>query len=631
MILRPLPTQPEVLDAWISHDILSLADWAEDRYILPKETAELAGPWSNDYVPYLMDPMQWLSDMVTRQVTICACTQSGKTELSNILIGRTIDVNPAPTMIVMPREDDVNRRLATRIRPMFKSQPSLLHHLGGKLDKLNIGKETILDNMILYLAWSNSPAAMSDNPVCIVILDEAAKFPPSTGREADPYSLTKKRQRTFRTRSKLLIMSSPVGEGDLFDAEFQKGDKNEWFARCPCCGIYHIMKQVNLKIDKDKAGNWLDAEIYRAGGHARYVCPACKKPWDEYQRWDAISSGRYAPADCSVDPSRRIVGNIPITSHHSCRITALMLHPAFQTMDDLAGDWAAAIFAKKTGNVKPLQDYINSQLAEPWKEAEQKTDIDVIRPHIGDLESGIVPEGVQLLTGGVDVQADHVWVVILGWGYLSECRLIYAGRIETGDTRDLANYGLVRTFAAYKWPLARDEKIVMRTAATAVDCGYHTDTVIDFCRQCTESNLIAVRGDDKVKTRVYHAFKLPDGKSVRYDLNVTILKDRLYRLLFESTTPGPGYFHLPCDVTEEILGHFTSEEKRVVRGRYRQELRWVLKDSGKPNHIWDASVYATFAAELAGARLLAGSEQRPAKPLKIIGKPVKYSKIRTKY
>jgi phage terminase large subunit GpA-like protein len=326
-----------------------------------------------------------------------------------------------------------------------------------------------------------------------------------------------------------------------------------------------------------------------------------------------------------------IVGDGHFTSHRSCRITALMLHPAFQTIDDLASDWADAMLAKKAGNVKLLQDFINSQLAEPWKEAEQKTDIDAIRPHIGDIDSGIVPEGVQLLTAGVDVQADHIWVVILGWGYLSECWLIYAGRIETGDTKDLANYSLVRTFAASTWPLAKDEKTVMRIATTAVDCGYHTDTVIDFCRQCTESHLIAVRGDDKVKARVYHAFKLPDNKSVRYDLNITILKDRLYRLLFESTTPGPGYFHLPGDVTEEILGHFTAEEKRLIRVRYRQELKWVLKDSGKANHLWDASVYATFAAELAGARLLASSEQRLAGRIKIIGRPVKRSKIRTKY
>ena len=144
MVLDGIGAQREVGGILFRHDIPSLSEWAEDRYILPKETAELSGPWSNDYVPYLMDPMRWLSDMATRQVTICACTQAAKTELGNIFIGRTVDVNPAPTLIVMPREKDSNRRIATRLRPMFKSTPSLLRHLGGKLDNLTPARKRFL-------------------------------------------------------------------------------------------------------------------------------------------------------------------------------------------------------------------------------------------------------------------------------------------------------------------------------------------------------------------------------------------------------------------------------------------------------------------------------------------------------
>ena len=146
--VRPIMT--EVRESTVSKEIPSLADWAEDRYILSEKTAEISGPWSNSYVPFLMLPMQWLSDLATRQVTLCACTQSAKTELGNILIGRTIDVKPGPLLIVMPREDDANRRVNTRIRPMFKAPPFLKKHLpGGQLRNLNVGKETVLDNIIM--------------------------------------------------------------------------------------------------------------------------------------------------------------------------------------------------------------------------------------------------------------------------------------------------------------------------------------------------------------------------------------------------------------------------------------------------------------------------------------------------
>jgi phage terminase large subunit GpA-like protein len=607
-----------MMDVMVSHDIPSLSEWAEDRYILPKETAELSGPWSNDYVPYLMDPMRWLSDMATRQVTICACSQSAKTELSNILIGRTIDVNPAPTLVVMPRENDASRRIATRLRPMFKSTPSLLRHLGGKLDNLNIGKETILDNMILYIAWANSPAALADNPVCIVILDEAAKFPQSTGKEADPYSLAKKRQRTFRTRSKLLIMSSPVGEGDIFDAEFQKGDKNEWFVRCPFCGVYHIMKQVNLKVDKDKAGNWLDPEKYRGGGHARYVCPACSKPWDEYQRWDAVSSGRYAPAGCTVDPAGRIVGRVPVTSHRSCRVTAFMLHPVFQTMDDLAGDWANAILAKKIANVKPLQDYINSQLAEPWKETEKVTSKKQLQYHIGRYRKNKVPAGVQIISCGIDIQIDHVWVSVDGWGYLSEAWSIFEGRLETGDTKELENLDVLRRFLKTTWLSPDDPDLKFFIYKSAIDTGYRPEVAIDFCSQCTELDIVPVRGDTSVRTRPFRPIKIAGGTMTRYDLNVNDYKSRVYRLLFESAVPGPGYWHLNADTTAETLSHLTAEEQRLIRSHRRQryELVWVLKKEHLPNHVWDCKVYSSFAAELIGAFSLPSLEIKKPKPQK---------------
>ena len=598
----------------------AMADWAEENYVLSQETSELAGPWSNDYTPYLVPIMSCLDDITTRQVTVCACTQSGKTELSNILIGYTCDVDPAPTLIVMPREDDANRRLGTRIRPMFQANSRLTRHLPkGRLDNLNIGKETILDNMILYIAWSNSPAALADNPVAKVILDEAAKFPPSTGREADPYSLSKKRQRTFRTRSKLLVMSSPVGEGDLFDAEFENGDKNEWWAKCPCCGVYHIMKQVNLKIDKNADGSWLDAEIYRAGGHARYICPACKKPWDEDQRWEAVSSGRYAPKGCSVDPSGMIVGDVPVTTHHSYRITAFMLHPVFQTMDDLAGDWTAAIKAKKAGNIKPLQDFINSQLAEPWKETEKATSRKQLQLHIGTYRKGTVPAGIQMLTCGVDIQIDHVWVSVDGWGYLSEAWSIFEGRLETGDTKELENLEVLRMFLKTPWISVDDPNLIFPIYRTAIDVGYRPDVIRDFCSKCTElNNIIQVRGDDTVRTRPFRAVKIAGGTMTRYDLNVTDYKSRLYRMLFESAVPGSGYWHLNADTTDEVLSHLTAEEQRPVRTRRKQgyELVWVLKKEHLANHIWDCKVYSSLAAELCGAHSLQSLEEVKPQPKK---------------
>jgi len=111
--LSALAGQWEEMEALKPGDRPAMSDWAEANYVLSAETSDIPGPWSNDYTPFLREIMNWWSDATTRQITIVKCTQAGGSELANIAVGYTCDVDPAPTMIVMPREDDAKRRVAS--------------------------------------------------------------------------------------------------------------------------------------------------------------------------------------------------------------------------------------------------------------------------------------------------------------------------------------------------------------------------------------------------------------------------------------------------------------------------------------------------------------------------------------
>lgn len=605
----PLPLQLEEKELLAPGEKLSVSEWAEQKRILSAKTSSFDGPWNHEYTPFLVEIMNCLSDAVTRQVTVVKCSQSGGTEAGLNFLGRTIDQAPAPTLIVMPTEADANRRVNTRIKPMFESTPGLTRHLaGGRVDNLNIGKETVLDNMILYLGWAGSAAALGDNPVCHVILDEVGKFPAKSGKEADPVGLAKKRQRTFYSRSKLYCISTPVLENDLIDREFNGGTMENWWFECPKCGQFHIPNWSNLELDKDTEGSLLTAAEYEAGGHARYVCPACKSPWTEQDRWAAVCAGKWVPKGCIVEKGGRIIGNIRKTTHRSFIIPSLMIYPGFQKIDDLAAEWADAQVARRAGDVGPLQNFINSQLAQPWAEYEKQTDQLVVTRHVGGYSSGTVPEGVMMITAGADVQIDHVWLTVTGWGYLSECWTIFDGRIETGDTKELDNFELLRSYLNKNWPGEKDPQNMYRIYTTAIDCNYRPEVIKDFRNRCTELDIIAVRGDDSVRTRIYRASGEPGPEGMtkvyRYDLNVNMLKNTLYRLLFESPTPGPGWYHLPKDVADETLGQLTSEEQIIIRRGKKTEIFWKKKDTHRANHLWDARVYCLFAAQLRGAMAL---------------------------
>ena len=299
---------------------------------------------------------------------------------------------------------------------------------------------------------------------------------------------------------------------------------------------------------------------------------------------------------------------------------SFLLHPAFMTIDRLAAMWADAQVHLKNGDAGPLQNFINSQLAEAWKEMAKETAASALTSHIGTYKPGVVPAGVQMLTAGIDIQLDHIWVSLLGWGYMSEVWSIYEARLQTGDTNDLANYELLEKFLAMTWPLAAEKTKTMGIFKAAIDCAYpHPDVVFDFCRSCSGLvDIIPVRGDDSVKTRVYRAVKLPDKVIVRYDLNVNVIKDRLYWLLYESKTPGRGWFHLHSETSPEVLAHLAGEEQRKIRNRRKTETIWVKKE-GEENHIWDCDVYATFAAEIAGARLLRDPDAPAPKVTRRVG------------
>lgn len=628
---RPLAIQPEELEVLRPRKRPTVAEWALNRRVLSRKTSNYHGPWSHDYTPYAVKPMEKLSDVIVRQVTIMACAQSAKTEIGLNFLGWIIEEAPVPMGIFLPREDDTNRRVNTRIRSMFEDTPSLRKHLpGGRLENINIGKETVLDNMILYIGWAGSAASMADNPMGAAEVDELGKFPKRTGKEASPLNLIKDRLKTY-PQSKLYVTSTPVKENDAIDIEFKDGDREDLWFKCPFCREYHLPKWFTcVKLDHGEDGHLLSAKEYEKGGHARYICPNCKRSWTKKDRWQAVTEGEWVPDGCTIGKNGRIIGKVPLTTHYSFRVHDMMLYPGFMTIDRMAALWARAIEAKKIGDIGPLQDFYNSHLARPFEEREKETEESVLVRHRGNYKAGTVPVGVQMITAGLDVQLDHIWYRLLGWGYMSEVWSIIEGRLETGDTSQLENYELVEKLLDARWPFVDDKEHTIGIYRAAIDCNYRTDVVFDFCRLHNDV-LIPVRGDDTVRNRVFRATKIAGGALVRFDINTNAIKDRWFRLLYESAAPGPGYMHLHADTTDETFEQLASEEQRQIRrGRHVDKI-WVKKDGYRANHLLDCDVYSIFAAEIAGARFLRdpGEAKPAAKKMQIERQGTR--RIRTKY
>jgi phage terminase large subunit GpA-like protein len=519
---------------------------------------------------------------------------------------------------------------------MFAANSELLRHVRGeRVSNIFIGKQTVMDHMIQYIGWPTTPQALADKPCCYIIADETGKYPPFVGLEADPISLMRKRQRWFKGRSKLLGMTTPVTAGDMSDTEWSRGDCCQWWVRCGQCKKWHQLEWENVQIDRiaGKSGKrWYAESVYHKGRHARYVCPHCRGRWSEEDRWRAVCGGRFVPADCSIDDSGDIVGEVAPTSYRSCRIHALMLHPMVETVTSLVIEFVRAQRAKQAGNIEPLKDFWNSQLARPWREERAVTSIDILRTHIGSYPKGKVPVGAQMLTAGFDVQLDHVFMRVLGWGYLGEFWSIFEQRIETGPTDRVENLEKLMPYLVMEFDLLEDANKYKRITLSGIDRMFNTETVDAFCVKCAGvAAIIPVAGDDKLSRQSWRVGKAAGGRLSRYDLNVTGYKDGLHRSYFEATASGPGYGHLHRDTEHIVLEHLTSEKKVIERKAGRIAwIGWKEKSPGRANHYWDCDVYARAVAEIAGLYTLPDPAV-PKKDVTPIGRPVKRRPIRTKY
>jgi phage terminase large subunit GpA-like protein len=612
--VEPLQFQPEEIEILEDKEKPSLEVWAEEVYMIPEQSgAANPGPWRNFYTPYLIEPMQKLSQVGEVQVTIQSCTQWGKSELSNIFVCSRCELDPGPTMILMPREDDANERVNVRLRPGFRAMPKLLRHLpGNRAESLNSGKETVLDNMPFFIAWATSPAALGNRSIRYLALDEIGKYPQKVGKEADPVSLVKKRLRTFKGRWKVLAVSTPVVEDDLIDKEFKKGNQCEWWVKCPHCNQWHQLSWWNVWIEKDEKGNFYESEYYSDAKHSHYVCPDCGAIWTEQERWLAASKGMWCPKNCKV-VNGKVEGEIRKTKHYSYHGHALMISPMVTTVSDLSQEWVLANEEKKKGDKEPLQDFYNSQLGLPFYEIQGKTQEKIVLEHKGLYRSGFVPEYVQMLVNAIDVQLDHVYVMTLGVGYLWQSAIIFFDKLETGDTKNIENWGPVENFLKMQFPRKDRLNEIFHPLATAIDCQYNKETVINFCQKITWHRLFPVIGDDKVRGTLYRKNEKDDAPIIRYHLNVNEIKNSVFELLHRSEIFGPGYMQVPEDVSSALVRQLC-DEHRVFRkeGKYKR-LIWEPKDTNHPNnHGWDLTVYAKWLADILGAKML--QQQTPPPP-----------------
>jgi phage terminase large subunit GpA-like protein len=549
---------------------LTVSKWADRYRIVPPGTSPEPGAWRTDRVPYLREILDAISDPRVERVYIEAASQIGKSEILLCAIGYFAKHDPSPILLVQATEDAVKGFSKERVAPMFEASPVLRGLLADSArDPSNTTLLRMFPGGMLAFAWAGSSPSLASRPIRVLLADELDRWPDSTGRDGDPFSQAQQRTSNFFNR-KILAVSTPTVEGfSKIDRLYDDSDRRRYHVPCPRCGALQVLEWSGV-VYKNGEGN-VDLE------DVHYKCAHCKGRIEERERPQMIAAGEWRAEN-------------PDATARGYHISAL--YSPWVRWRELAVEWIKATSEK---DKRGLQEFVNLRLGEAWTEESQRITVDALEKNREEYESA-VPDGVLMLTAGVDVQDNRIEAIVTGWGVGRESWAI-AYQVFPGDTSKDEVYARLDAFLAKKWARPDGRELVLW--CTCVDSGGHRTTeVYTFCRDRLARNIFAVKGSSGPgkpivgKPTTSNQMRIP-----LYILGVDTAKEAIYSRL-ALAEPGPGYCHFPIgDGFDDAFFRGLVSEKRVVKIRAgRRAMEW--RQIHPRNEPLDCTVYATAAMEI---------------------------------
>jgi phage terminase large subunit GpA-like protein len=574
-------------------------EWADDNRILPAGSAE-PGPWRSSRTPYLIPILRAAADFRFRRVIMVMGSQLGKTEALLNLIGWRLDDDPVPILYVSPTQRQAESISRDRLGKMLKSTPSLYEKLSrGQMDKIS---EKWISGVRLGFAWAGSATELASHPAGMVLVDERDRMDESTGGEGDPVSLAEARVATFPD-GKVVVCSTPTLEGaSPIWALWEEGTQHRWAWPCPHCDEHFVPTLELLRWPED-------CTPHRALKEARLACPECGSEIEDRHRPAMNARGLFLAPGQRVE-NGEVVGDMPESD--TCSFWVSGLCSPWRTWGQRAKAFIEASRSKTPGRVQAV---INTQFGELYKLQGEAPDWTRVAELRGGYESGTVPEGVRVLTAGVDVQGNRLVYAIRGWGVNSESWLIEASELW-GETAHEAVWRDLGALLAKTWGS-------MTIRRTFIDSGYNpsgprTDNLIyAFCRQ-HRGRAFPAKGHDTLHKPLKAAQidVSQRGRIIKNGVQLWHLDSDYFKSWVHGRIEWPvgesGAFHLPADTTDDYCQQLVAEQ-RLVRSTGR--VSWIR--TRKDNHFLDCEALAAAAAHSIAVHTMqpaAEGEAAPAPP-----------------
>lgn len=563
-----------------------VSEWSDEFRYLSNKTSSEPGKFRTDRTPYLKEIMDCLSvDNPIQEVIVQKGAQLGFTEAGNNWLGYIIDHAPGPTLAVLPTVELAKRNSKQRLDPLIEDCPVLKAKVAGKRqgDSSNTLMEKDFPGGTLVLTGANSAVGLCSMPARNIFFDEIDRYPRNVGGEGDPLDLAQARSRTFSKR-KWFKGSTPTNDGtSQIQKEFEKSDQRKCYVPCPDCGHYQVLVFKQLKWENNDPST------------TRYECIECGYKIANWQKTKMLKNHKWV----ATKPEN---GDGKIAGFH---ISSLYSPVGWWSWEEIVED-----FLKNKHDQLKLKVFVNTTLGEVWKEKVKVPQYQRLYERRKSYPRNVIPKDVVFLTMGVDIQGDRIELEIVGW-----CRnkVSYSidYRVLMGDTKtsEMPVFEELRKTFDETFPVEGKKKLPMGIKGIAIDSGYNTQEIYDFCRRFPGSRVRAVKGTEKLQS-IYGLPSTHDvntrGKRISrgmkvWPVGVNIVKTQLYSWLMlnqnEEVTPY-GYCFFP-EYDMEYFKMLTAEKLVTTYDKKGFAIQEWQKTRER-NEALDCRVYARASASMLG-------------------------------
>lgn len=581
------------LDGLRPEELGTVSDWADRYRVLSGVGSPEPGPWRTTRTPYLREPMDVLSPSSRiRRVVLVFGSQLGKTEAGLNWLGSIIHWRPAPTLLVVPTLDMAKRLNRQRLEPFIRETPVIAERIppARSRDSGNTAFLKVFPGGLFVLTGANSASSAQSMPAANLFADEVSSYPLELDDKGDPLENFESRTANF-PRGKTLITSTP-GEAEAcrVTKEFEsRSDRRRYHVPCPACGERQVLV-------------WSQFKWERPDGEVLYECVHCGERFEERHKARMLPAGIWVP------------------TAQGDGITAGFHLPG----------WYAPLGWKSWGEIRNeflraqtdrvlLKGWVNKRAAEAWRdEIENQFNVEGLAKRRQDLEAGngypvgTVPQGVLLITAGVDVQGgggslgERLVVTLWGWGAGEEGWHLGHWEIH-GDPQQPEVWNQLDNITATSW--RREDGAELRLAMGGIDDGGHaTEQVRTYCR--SRSGWVPMKGSgQKGKALIGKGSAVDVNRKnqsvtkrgvllymVGTDTSITHLQGRL-----RNDAPGPGYLHLGQAATDQFLAELFPWKRKAKQVKGFTQYEWFLPQ-GAHDEGGDCTRMAYAALQLVARR-----------------------------